>query len=88
MRARGLDGAAGSVVGSGVLGRFRPFRVGMSLALGAWCSHHSDILAATERRPATRAAAEGVRLNQLAATDLVHGLAEDSGAEPQRSDGQ
>ena len=37
---------------------------------------------------ATRAAAEGVRLNQLAATDLAHGLAEGSGAEPQRSNGQ
>ena len=37
---------------------------------------------------AIRAAAEGVRLNQLAATDLAHGLAEDSGAEPQPSDGR
>ena len=40
------------------------------------------------RRLATRAAAEGVRLNQLAAVYLAHGLAEGSGAEPQRSDGQ
>ena len=41
-----------------------------------------------DRRLAIRAAAEGVRLNQLAATDLAHGLAEGSGAEPQRSNGQ
>ena len=87
MRAHRLDGRAGAIVGSGVLGRFRPLGVGMSLVLGARCSHHGDILAATERRPATRAA-EGVRLNQLAATDLAHRLAEGSGAEPQRSDGQ
>ena len=40
------------------------------------------------RRLATRAAAEGVRLKQLAAAYLAHGLAEGSGAEPQRSDGQ
>ena len=40
------------------------------------------------RRLATRAAAEGVRLNQLAAAYSPHGLAEGSGAEPQRSDGQ
>ena len=88
VRARRLDGRAGAIVSSGVLGRFRPLGVGMSLVLGARCSHHGDILAATERRPATRAAAEGVRLNQLAVTDLAYGLAEGSGAEPQRSDGQ
>ena len=40
------------------------------------------------QRLATRAAAEGVSLNQLAATYLAHGLAEGSGAEPQRSDGR
>ena len=74
MRARRLDGRAGAIVGSGVLWRFRPFGVGMSLVLGARCSHHGDILAATERRQATRAAAEGLRLNQLAATDLAHGV--------------
>ena len=47
--------------------------------------------AAAERqdRGVLRAAAEGVRLNQLAATYLApRGLAEDSGAGPQRSDGQ
>ena len=48
-RARGLDGRAGAIVGSGVLGRLRPFGVGRSLVLGARCSHHGDILAATER---------------------------------------
>ena len=40
------------------------------------------------QRLAARAAAESVRLNQLAATCLAHGLAEGSGVEPQRSDGQ
>ena len=73
-RARRLDGRAGAIVSSGVLGRLRPLGVGRSLVLGARCSHHGDILAATERRPATHAAAEGVRLNPLAATDLAHGV--------------
>lgn len=40
------------------------------------------------RRLPTRAAAEGVSLNQLAATCLAHGLAEGGGAGPQRSDGE
>ena len=40
------------------------------------------------RRLATRAAAEGVSLNELAATYLAHGLAEGGGVGPQRSDGQ
>ena len=40
------------------------------------------------RRLATRAAAEGVSLNQLAATYLAHGLAEGGGAGPRRSGGQ
>ena len=37
------------------------------------------------QRLATRAAAEGVSLNQLAATYLAHGLAEGTGAETRRS---
>ena len=40
------------------------------------------------QRLATRAAAEGVSLNELAATYLAHGLAEGGGAGAQRSDGQ
>ena len=40
------------------------------------------------RRLATRAAAEGVSLNQLSATYLAHGLAEGSSAEPPRSASQ
>ena len=39
------------------------------------------------QRLATRAAAQGVSLNQLAATYLAHGLAEGSAAESQRNDG-
>ena len=40
------------------------------------------------RRLATRAAAEGVSLNQLAATFLAHGLAEGNRVEPQQRRGQ
>ena len=40
------------------------------------------------RRLATRAAAEGVSLNQLAATFLAHGLAEENRVEPQQRRGQ
>ena len=57
MRARGLDGRAGAIVGSGVLGRFRPLREARRSPRAFGVGFMATLLAATERTSAGVAAA-------------------------------